>query len=390
MKFQYDSISRGGYSILESIEKAGVPDASTYIRFYNLRNFDRINANAVMTKAEKESGVSYETARREHDDIVGAGYGEKGEGTDAAPGQSNDKYDLYQASTSKMAHAGTDSYDTVSSAYMDSGVPLTSIPWNGNPSAEIDAYVSEELYIHTKILIADDRTAIIGSANMNDRSQLGYRDSEIAVIIQDPTPIPSMLNGAPFQASKFATSLRRQLFRKHLGLLPFQHWEKPDGNFLPTDTNPSNIYDWGSAADVLVCDPMSHEFSNLWNGTAKANTEVYAKAFHPVPADNVRNWSQYLDFFGKYFINPDPKTGKYKMPDGDHDAEIGKDGKVPEAKYKYGHVVREEFPGGVSELKELLSSVRGTLVEMPLKFMDGVNFAEEGVELNFLTEEIYT
>jgi phospholipase D1/2 len=49
-----------------------------------------------------------------------------------------------------------------------------------------------ELYIHSKILIADDRIAIIGSANLNDRSQLGYHDSEIAVVIEDPTPVRSV------------------------------------------------------------------------------------------------------------------------------------------------------------------------------------------------------
>ena len=30
-------------------------------------------------------------------------------------------------------------------------------------------------------MIVDDRSVIMGSANINDRSMLGYRDSEIAV-----------------------------------------------------------------------------------------------------------------------------------------------------------------------------------------------------------------
>ena len=45
---------------------------------------------------------------------------------------------------------------------------------NGQP-------VSEQIYIHSKILIADDNVFLIGSANINDRSLLGSRDSEIAV-----------------------------------------------------------------------------------------------------------------------------------------------------------------------------------------------------------------
>jgi phospholipase D1/2 len=377
MEYQYASICRGGHSIMEAIEKAGVPDSKKYIRFYNLRNYDRIHANDTMQKVEKDSGVSYEDARREHDDIVGAGYDGRGEETGAAPGQQNDAYDRYQQAASK---AEPSKYDTVSHCYMDNGASIKDIPWFGSVESEMDAFVSEELYIHSKILIADDRVVICGSANLNDRSQLGYHDSEIAVVIEDPTPIDSVMNGQPYQASKFASSLRRQLFRKHIGLLPFQDWAKPDANFLPIDKDP-NTYDWGSPADLLVRDVLSHSFANLWDGTATANTEVFAKAFHCVPADNVRNWKQYEDFFSKWFINPDAK-GDFKA-----DAKGGAKGSP---KYKYGHVVKEEFPGGVDELKDWLDRVRGTLVEMPLKFMDGVDFAKEGLSLNVLTEDVYT
>lgn len=43
--------------------------------------------------------------------------------------------------------------------------------------------VSELIYIHSKALIIDDEFALIGSANINDRSMLGYRDSELAVLL---------------------------------------------------------------------------------------------------------------------------------------------------------------------------------------------------------------
>lgn len=41
--------------------------------------------------------------------------------------------------------------------------------------------VTEMVYIHSKLIIVDDQKAIIGSANINDRSMMGTRDSEIAV-----------------------------------------------------------------------------------------------------------------------------------------------------------------------------------------------------------------
>jgi phospholipase D1/2 len=44
--------------------------------------------------------------------------------------------------------------------------------------------VTELIYVHSKLLITDDRLVICGSANINDRSMLGRRDSEIAVIIE--------------------------------------------------------------------------------------------------------------------------------------------------------------------------------------------------------------
>jgi phospholipase D1/2 len=369
MEYQYSSICRGEHSIMGAIKKAGVPDPAQYIRFFNLRNYDRINANATMVSIEQESGVQYADARKEHDDIVGAGYDGDGEGTGATWGQRNQKLEDYKAAGSKRDDTTN---DTISGCYMADGQPISSIPWDGSEEDEINAFVSEELYIHSKILIADDRIVICGSANMNDRSQLGTHDSEIAVVIEDSDTVDSVMGGQQFQAAKFAASLRRQIFRKHLGLLPFQDWTKPDANFLPVDQG-LNAYDWGSQNDLLVQDVLSPDFTQLWENTAKINTDVFAKAFHCVPADNVKNWKEYDDFFAKYFVSPD-KDGRYTEEP---------------SKYNYGHVVREEFPGGVGELKQWLDRVKGTLVEMPLDFMSEVDFAS-GLSLNALTEEIYT
>ena len=45
--------------------------------------------------------------------------------------------------------------------------------------------MTELIYIHSKTMVVDDEVAIIGYANINDRSMLGNRDSEIAVIIKE-------------------------------------------------------------------------------------------------------------------------------------------------------------------------------------------------------------
>lgn len=47
-----------------------------------------------------------------------------------------------------------------------------------------DHPVSELIYIHSKLMIVDDRFVIAGSANINDRSLNGDRDSEVCLVIE--------------------------------------------------------------------------------------------------------------------------------------------------------------------------------------------------------------
>ncbi|KAG0353067.1 hypothetical protein BGZ54_002423, partial [Gamsiella multidivaricata] len=101
---------------------------------------------------------------------------------------------------------------------------------------EVDDFVTEQLYIHSKLMIIDDRIIICGSANINDRSQVGFRDSEIAIIIEDTEMVPSRMNGEPYQAGKLAHTLRADLFKEHLGLLPHvEHDVVTEASVLPVD-----------------------------------------------------------------------------------------------------------------------------------------------------------
>ena len=38
--------------------------------------------------------------------------------------------------------------------------------------------------MHSKVMVVDDHSMIVGSANINDRSMNGCRDSELAVMIE--------------------------------------------------------------------------------------------------------------------------------------------------------------------------------------------------------------
>ena len=53
---------------------------------------------------------------------------------------------------------------------------------SGKPCTEI-------VYVHSKLLIIDDLRVLMGSANINDRSLIGDRDSEIAMVVEDELKI---------------------------------------------------------------------------------------------------------------------------------------------------------------------------------------------------------
>jgi len=78
--------------------------------------------------------------------------------------------------------------------------------------------VTEQLYIHAKCMIVDDRIAIIGSANINERSMLGNRDSECAAVVRDTDMLWSTMNGEPYMVGRFPHTLRMRLMREHLGV----------------------------------------------------------------------------------------------------------------------------------------------------------------------------
>lgn len=78
--------------------------------------------------------------------------------------------------------------------------------------------VTEQLYIHAKTMIVDDRVAIIGSANINERSMRGLRDSEVATVVRDSEMIRSTMNGQPYSVGRFPHTLRLRLMREHLGV----------------------------------------------------------------------------------------------------------------------------------------------------------------------------
>uniref|UniRef100_A0A915JJJ0 phospholipase D n=1 Tax=Romanomermis culicivorax TaxID=13658 RepID=A0A915JJJ0_ROMCU len=137
--------------------------------------------------------------------------------------------------------------------------------------------VSELIYIHSKLIIVDDKFALIGSANINDRSQLGDRDSEVALFVEDKEFVQSKMNGNDYLAGKFCSSLRRQLFAEHLG-------------FLDEKISSADKIEKEQIRDLLQ-DPICDKFYQYFTDTAKKNTEIYDEIFKCFPSDQVRTWS---------------------------------------------------------------------------------------------------
>lgn len=109
-------------------------------------------------------------------------------------------------------------------------------------------------------MIVDDAVALIGSANINDRSLLGSRDSEVGVVIREQPDVASLMNGQHYLASNFAHSLRIRLFKEHLGF------------------NSSDI------PEILI-DPLDDKLYKMMRQLAKSNSLYFREIFNCYPDD---------------------------------------------------------------------------------------------------------
>ncbi|KAI8970516.1 hypothetical protein BDB01DRAFT_731756 [Pilobolus umbonatus] len=331
MHFQYLAISRGGNSIIEKLKEQGI-DPDKYISWFSLRNYGKIKIPKTPL------------------------------GTD-----------------SLSAHPVSSRRGSAQS--------------NGSNVSDDDRYhyVSELLYIHDKLMIVDDRIVLMGSANINDRSMLGNRDSEIAMIVEDTEMITSYMDGKEYQASKFAHTLRMQLWKEHLGLLTFDKWSKlwkmeaekdsttmevPQSLKTPiyprlarssnnaeeiktiVEDGPAKMLDRASRTysfydtykthhhpkrhDAAVMDPLSDRFYNeLWVKTAETNTKIYRELFRCVPDDTIHTYEQHRRF-------------------------------VPDAhKVKYGHIADPNL--NEEEIVDQIDKIRGHLVVFPKDYLKDEN-----------------
>ncbi|CAN1281297.1 Phospholipase D zeta 1 [Linum perenne] len=184
---------------------------------------------------------------------------------------------------------------------------------------------TSQVYVHSKIMIIDDRITLIGSANINDRSLLGSRDSEIAVIIEDKELVDSAMGGKPWKAGKFSLSLRVSLWSEHLGLR-------------------------GGEMKQIFDPVIDTTYRDIWTATARANTSIYQDVFSCIPNDLIHS---------RAALRQSLSSWKEKLGHTTIDLGI-----APETLESY---LTGDIKG--TSPSERLEGVKGHLVSFPLDFM---------------------
>uniref|UniRef100_A0A7S3NN57 Phospholipase n=1 Tax=Euplotes crassus TaxID=5936 RepID=A0A7S3NN57_EUPCR len=125
-----------------------------------------------------------------------------------------------------------------------------------------DGPKTEMIYIHSKCLIVDDRVVIMGSANINDRSMLGSRDSEVCLLVQDTDTVESTMGGEDFEVGRLVQDFRKKLMGQHLGVEDLEE----------------------------INDCATEEFWEFIQERSAKNTKIYYDIFKSEPSDTQRNF----------------------------------------------------------------------------------------------------
>jgi len=131
---------------------------------------------------------------------------------------------------------------------------------DGTPKTEI-------VYVHSKMMVVDDRYSIIGSANINDRSMLGSRDSELAVLVEDTNYMETLMSGKKYKAGTFSHSLRRNCWK--------------------------GIFGFNTLTEVI--DPLSVEMWNTIDRRVQTNTNIYRYLFNCYPDDSMHSINSIIE-----------------------------------------------------------------------------------------------
>lgn len=156
MHYQYISICRGGQSIIEKLKAANI-DPHEYIRFYSLRSYDRIHRRKLEEMMVRAAGYSANDEPSMEEQVASTEITEGGNDIPVSVKRSKEVFNAEECIAK----------DIISDNAMQGG-DIKREPWlvdtpTSQPrdadaeKIERDGYVSEECYIHAKLLIADGK-----------------------------------------------------------------------------------------------------------------------------------------------------------------------------------------------------------------------------------------
>ncbi|CAI5741264.1 unnamed protein product [Hyaloperonospora brassicae] len=233
---------------------------------------------------------------------------------------------------------------------------------------------TEEVYIHSKVMIVDDRSCIIGSANINERSMCGDRDSEIAVLVEDHELEKGVaLAGGAYNVGKFGHSFRMKLFEEHFGIEPG-----------------TPLYD-------KYRDPVEKDAWFSMQEQAMNNHQIYDSVFGCLPSDSVTTFAQIdshiqsaqgLDTSGRgadeavaaalessagaFSNNGESSRASSSMSAlamSPHDSARARRTKGSKSAFSGAMNVNMKESAHIAEKKHELSNVQGHIVYFPLEFL---------------------
>ncbi|KAJ0031780.1 hypothetical protein Pint_12390 [Pistacia integerrima] len=103
------------------------------------------------------------------------------------------------------------------------------------------------IYVHAKMMIVDDEYIIIGSANINQRSMDGGRDTEIAMGAFQPLHLTTSIEPARGQIYGF----RMALWFEHLGYLPMS-FNQPESLGMYPNSEPDCRRSFGKCTPAIL------------------------------------------------------------------------------------------------------------------------------------------
>lgn len=222
------------------------------------------------------------------------------------------------------------------------------------------AVLTEMIYVHSKVMIVDDAVAIIGSANINDRSLNGDGDTELAAVIMDTTDakMTDVGEGIRIITRKFARDLRMQLWKKHLG--------------MEVDQSTTGVQKQALPAGINIKEPLNKATIRGIKNLAEGNRKAYNEVFKHTP----RNSFATLDEGRKSYPFKTIKVQQYKndyhsysnaIPNKtvDEPTKIRDFSTTPPLQDAYMTNGQHNINNAVGKLNEL---VKGFWVEMPLEW----------------------